>query len=86
MVKGWARDRVVIDNGLVLVHKVPELPGFHQGTYPRCLNCQVFTIGCLYFLYYFSLIYKDTLRTLVIEFLEMNNVSGIIQEFSFWCT
>ena len=31
MVTGWMRDRIVIDNGLVLVHKAPELPGFHQG-------------------------------------------------------
>ena len=53
MMNGWARDRVVIDTGSVGVHKALELPGFHQGTYPRRLNCQVFTIGRFVSLYYF---------------------------------
>ena len=53
MGNGWMRDKIVIDNGSVLVHKAPELPGFHQGTYPRHLNCQVFTIGRLFLFTFF---------------------------------
>ena len=89
MVNGWARDRVVIDNGSVWVHKVPELPGFYQGTYLRRLNCQVFTIGRLFlftifvfFCFFTSWVYQGSSS---IELLEMNDVSRIIQEFSFWC-
>ena len=57
MVNGWTRDRVVMDNGSVWVHKAPELPGFHQGTYPRRLNCQVFTIGRLFLFTIFVFLY-----------------------------
>ena len=53
VVNGW----VVINNGSVRVHKSPELPGFHQGTYPRRLNCQVFTIGRFVSLYYFFVLF-----------------------------
>ena len=59
MVSGWTRDGVVIDNGSVLVHRVPELPGFHLGTYPRRLNCQVFTSGRFIFLYFFDFLTLD---------------------------